>query len=312
MGRKNNTPQPRRSQQATTEPTGGADDARAALRRKRLGELIDTHFAGSHTAFGSAVGVGATHVKAWLERGVSPGAVKLMKISDKTNASVDWLLGYDVAADRNVRAPAGDFARRLHDELIAVAPPFAPVSLLGDFADLSGRAGWSQQMVRDVVTGWWEQQRASRSQDCGNAVRALAQRLEEEADDVADPRIGTFMRQQARDLSRRYASLLTGEATWRDLLELQIGPLCSEIPGVTALALRNRDDGSIAYLQAPYPALGGPRGVGVAWRAQSDHAEPASSDHAVFIDPATMQAIHVAGGRFLKELTTADRFPATL
>lgn len=308
MGREKSTPSKLSSEQADSTATAvDADAERSALRLGRLRELIDSHFAGSHTAFGSVAGVGATHVKRWLEGKSSPGSVKLIRISDATKVSIDWLLGCDVPADRNVRAPAGDFARRLHAELLAVAPQFAPVSLLGNPADLSDRAGWSQVVVQDVVTGWWEQQRALQSRDYGNAVRSLAQRLEVESSDVSDERIGTFMRQQARDLTRRYASLLNGEGTWRDQFELEPGLLCSDIPYVTAMAHKNRDETTVAYLQAPFLALGGARGVGVAWRTEAvDRGE--TLDHALFIEPQRLQVTHVADANFLVELTIAERF----
>jgi transcriptional regulator with XRE-family HTH domain len=281
-----------------------ANEHRSTLQ-ERLHELIKTEFAGSHTAFGSAVGVGATHVKAWLEGGTSPGAIKLMKISGVTNASVDWLLGYNVPADRNVRTSAGDFAVRLHAELQAAAPPFAPLPHLGDPVKLANRPGWSQLVIQDVVNSWWDHQRALLASSYGDALRRLANTLEEGSGGVADVRVATLMRQQAREHRGLTAVLQSPESTWRDLFPLQPSLLRSAIPGVSGNARYSKHQADEVYLQAPFLALGGEHGFGVAWRKSERNHE------AWFIDPVSLKVEHRTKGAFLVGRTIADTWSAT-
>ena len=272
------------------------------LNTARLLDLIRTHAGGSRTAFAALIKVQTSHVSKWADHGTAPGGRLLQKIAQVTGVSVDWLLNFEVPADRKGRAVVGDFARQLHRELWSAKPQFAHASLLGSPTDLIAVADWSESVVRNVVSDWWEHQRTSLSRRYSEALRKLAERLEADSTDVSDPRVATFMLQQARIQTGRSALLRADEGTWRDLVELSPGLLCSDIPGVSKVALQARDQSVIAYLQAPFLALGGQSGVGVAWRRDENN------DEAWFIDAATMEAKREDRGLFLEELTIADRF----
>ena len=81
-----------------------------------------------------------------------------------------------------------------------------------------------------------------------------------------------------------------------ELLDLQPGLLCVEIPGVTGVALRNRDETTVAFLQAPFQSIGGQSGVGVGWRPSS------REDEAWFLDASTLEVRRERKPRFFVEL----------
>lgn len=273
------------------------------LRPDRLNRLIDEQAGGSRSRFARSLGIGTTHVTNWLNNGIAPSAAMLARIAEQTGASIDWLLGFDVPPSRDARAQAGHLARQLFEALDSATPQFAPRSLLGDRAALDDRPARVAEVVTGVVRSWWQLQRELHAQKFGTALLMLADRLLDDSGQVSDQRIATLMRQKARELRNRAALLRNADASWREMFDLLPGPLDAEIPGVTSLALKNRDETMTAYLRAPYRALGGQAGIGVAWRVSP------VKDEAWFIDADSLKVRHERSPRFLSDLTIAERFP---
>ena len=302
MGRKSATPRKRKRNLASDLSDRNRSRVTSKVLSERLEQLVRVHSGGSRTAFAQLLGVGTSHISRWIDHRVEPGAAKLRIIATVTGVSVDWLLGFDVPPARDSRTETGDLAHALYRRLRSGAPLFAPLYLLGDEGELATVPGQPQSLVDNVAAGWWELRRQQLSVLYGRALSNLADRLEDDSGSVADPRVGTFMRQQAADLRQRAALLKHLELGWRELSRLRPEPLCAEVPVATAVALRHRDQSAIAYLEAPFLALGGASGVGIAWHRDATH------DEAWFIDPHTLAVRHELGPPFLRELTIFDRF----
>jgi hypothetical protein len=230
-----------------------------------------------------------------------PNLWTLRQVVSTTAVSADYLLGYDVPVDRDARSPIGSLARCLGDALRSGAPKDAPLEIIGEVSDRDDNAGWAKAMVEEMVATWWGRQRFLRAQKYSDALHRLADRLDDDSDGVGDAAIVALMRMQAIEHRQTASVLQSPSDTWRQLARLQPGTLIVQVPLVAMRAQRSKRETPIAFLEAPFLALGGDAGVGVAWRATDEH------DEAWFIDALTLKVRHKKRGRFLTSLTFEQR-----
>jgi hypothetical protein len=100
--------------------TGTTPDFDAGGYRERLRRVLDDVFGGSRTAFAAAIGRSGSRLSAWIPaygdsrvEASLPSSEALHAISNASDRSADWLLGFDVPERRTERQTIGDLAREL-------------------------------------------------------------------------------------------------------------------------------------------------------------------------------------------------------
>jgi hypothetical protein len=230
-----------------------------------------------------------------------PNLWTLRQVVAATQVSADYLLGHDAPADRDAATETGWLAYHLHVALRARAPKDALLDRIGNISDRKDKVGWSKAVVDEMVGAWWGQERARLAQAYGDALDRLADRLDDDSREVSDVAVAALMRAQAVEHRQTSAIMRSATGTWREIMRLQSSALIAQVPLPTLKAQRANDKTPIAFFEAPFGALGGDYGVGVAWRASEKH------DEAWFIDARTLKVRHRRTGRFLIPLTLAER-----
>ena len=77
---------------------------KVATNQERLNELFDKD-SRNDTAIAESLGVSKQAISAWRSGRRSPKKTMLVKISEKYNVSLEWLMGFDVEKEGHIQLP---------------------------------------------------------------------------------------------------------------------------------------------------------------------------------------------------------------
>lgn len=232
--------------------------------------------------------------------GAKPAAIRppelehVRKLARHANVSADWLLGFDVSADRSAREPIGALAEELRRALLEAKPRGAPEDELQ--RDESGReyapGRASTELVATVTQAWWAQRGRGRAALWADRLLRLAGLVRQAATLPRFASAAAAMRLQSDRAMRRAAELRSADAIdWEKLAD-------DVYPSVMVFSAWERDaDRLAAYANGGTPVTS--FGAAGHWYGFAYHG--AREDHAWFLNAESGEPEY-RRGKFLKIL----------